>query len=69
MLLRNKPLIFPAMLHRAAWILYLFYLASFGYYLYVRITKTLDLGKYYMWCARYPCCVPCIPVHKLLVRF
>lgn len=34
---------------RIAWILFLFYLGSFGYYLYVRITKTLGLGKYYMW--------------------
>ncbi|KAK9908885.1 hypothetical protein WJX75_004221 [Coccomyxa subellipsoidea] len=32
-----------------AWLLFLFYLGAFGFYLYVRITKTLDLGKYFQW--------------------
>ena len=35
---------------RYAWFLYLFYMGSLGYYLYVRITKTLDLGPSFMWC-------------------
>lgn len=48
---------------RWAWFLYLFYMAALGYYLYVRITKTLDLGKNYMWCAfvlarRFTCAAP-----------
>ena len=36
-------------LHRYAWFLYLFYMGSLGYYLYVRITKTLNLGPTFMW--------------------
>ena len=34
---------------RYGWLLYLFYLAALGFYLYVRITKTLGLGKYFTW--------------------
>ena len=34
---------------RYAWFLYLFYMGSLGYYLYVRITKTLNLGPTFMW--------------------
>ena len=32
---------------RYGWFLYLFYLGALGFYLYVRITKTLGLGKYF----------------------
>ncbi|BDA41271.1 Cellulose synthase 1 [Coccomyxa sp. Obi] len=32
-----------------AWLLFIFYLGALGYYLYIRITKTLDLGKYFEW--------------------
>lgn len=48
MLLRLRKLL---LLRRYAWLLFLFYLGAFGFYLYVRITKTLDLGKYFQWCA------------------
>ena len=36
---------------RLAWGLFLFYLATLGFYLYVRLTSTLDLGLHYQWCA------------------
>lgn len=32
---------------RYGWLLYLVYLAALAFYLYVRITKTLGLGKYF----------------------
>ena len=31
---------------RVGWILFLYYLGALGFYLYVRITKTLDLGVF-----------------------
>ena len=34
---------------RYGWFLYLLYLGALGFYLYVRITKTLGLGKYFTW--------------------
>ncbi len=31
--------------------LFMFYLATLGYYLYVRLTSTLNLGLHYQWYA------------------
>ena len=43
---------------RLAWGLFLFYLATLGFYLYVRLTSTLDLGLHYQWCAPRCACLP-----------
>jgi hypothetical protein len=37
---------------RLGWALFMFYLATLGYYLYVRLTSTLNLGLHYQWHAR-----------------
>lgn len=49
---------------RLAWGLFLFYLATLGFYLYVRLTSTLDLGLHYQWCMP----APCSRVRLLLIR-
>ena len=39
---------------RLGWALFLLYLATLAYYLYVRITSTLNLGLHYQWHALAP---------------
>jgi hypothetical protein len=52
---------------RYAWFLYLFYLAALAFYLYVRITKTLGLGRYFTWWGPCPnhtfSPLPCHAIH------
>ncbi len=37
---------------RLGWALFMFYLGTLGYYLYVRLTSTLNLGLHYQWHAQ-----------------
>ena len=42
---------------RLGWALFLLYLATLAYYLYVRITSTLNLGLHYQWHALAQRCI------------
>ena len=42
---------------RLGWALFMLYLATLAYYLYVRVTSTLNLGLHYQWHALAQWCI------------
>jgi len=49
------------------WILFLYYIGAFLFYLYVRITKTLNLGKKYTWYGIVLLVVECIGATTVVI--
>lgn len=47
--------------------LFLFYIGAFWFYFYVRVTKTLNLGKQYTWYGIVLLCVECMGATTVVI--
>ena len=52
---------------RAGWVLFLFYIGAFWFYFYVRVDKTLNLGKKYTWYGIVLLCVECMGATTVVI--
>ena len=52
---------------RAGWVLFLFYIGAFWFYFYVRVDKTLNLGRKYTWYGIVLLCVECMGATTVVI--